>query len=395
MTKNRSKKKNKSKKKKKRAAFAVPLAPPPMRSRKRARKVTTEFHRLTRLRDELLLVSAGAAEADADAAIAAGGAGAGGGEKRLRRDVRNDEVAEIDRRIERLGGRAEYQRASQVSTSFFSTSRWVLGYLARNGWLYGIQRRCADDGDGDDNDPPEEETDNDGGGNSGSEQKMTTKKKRKRPRRHTRLLEVGAINTELLDAATPAAAPTLDSVSAGTAPTTTTRLQVRAIDLHSMHEGRIEEEDFLQLPVPRRLADRYDVAVCSMVLNCVTLPSQRGDMVARLFHCLRPGGLCFVTVPKSCLTLSPYIDKPRFRKLLEVVGFEVLEEKDSPKVSFFVCRRQVPTSCGGDGDSDVDEETLKQWAVVVKIREGRKYRNEFSISLTKESLAGSNLIFSD
>jgi hypothetical protein len=56
---------------------------------------------------------------------------------------------------------------------------------------------------------------------------IATAKKAPPTRRETHLLEVAAINTKLPSAASE-------------------RLHVRAIDLHSMHEG-IEEADFLML----------------------------------------------------------------------------------------------------------------------------------------------------
>ena len=87
----------------------LPLAPKPtvMKSRKKARKVTTLFHKLQKERDAAL-------------------------EKKDQK-----EISKIDKLLEDMGGREEYQRASQLSTSFHSTSKWVLGSLARRGWLYG------------------------------------------------------------------------------------------------------------------------------------------------------------------------------------------------------------------------------------------------------------------
>ena len=70
-------------------------------------------------------------------------------------------------RLPRWVDAEEYQRASQLSTSHHSTSKWVLGVLARLGWLYGI--------------PLGEDSD-------------ANNRKHKLPRRNMRLLEVGAIN---------------------------------------------------------------------------------------------------------------------------------------------------------------------------------------------------------
>jgi 25S rRNA (adenine2142-N1)-methyltransferase len=299
---------------------AVALAPPPLQSRKKARKVTTLFHKYTRERDAALS------------------------------ENNKEKLEHTDRLIAEIGGRAQYQRASQVSTSFHSTSKWVLGVLARNGWLYGIR------------------TPQDGASSSKKERK-------KLPRQPTRILEVGAINTELLDAAAQQIVKE-DGAVLGTK----YKLEVRALDLHSMHPG-IEEADFMNIPLtsPEDPTGRYDVIVCSMVLNCVTTPDKRGEMMTRLFHFLRPGGLCFLTIPKSCLTLSRYMDQARFSKLLENIGLELQETKDSPKVSFFLCRRseQLPAP-----------EVAERWKEQKVIYRGKKYRNDFAVTLTDLNVLG-------
>jgi 25S rRNA (adenine2142-N1)-methyltransferase len=202
--------------KKRKGKTAAPLVPPPNKtmSRKRARQVTTQFHKLTRQREAA--------------------------------QQANDEQAlqSLEQEITVMGGREAYQKASQVSTSFHSTSKWVLAHLSRNGWIYGVPTVVHADASG----------------VAAMPKKPTKKEQQRRP---TRILEVGAINTELLDAAT----------------TGGRLLQVRAVDLHAM-DRRIEQADFLQLSVSHKsVEERYDVIVCSMVLNCVPTALQRGEMV--------------------------------------------------------------------------------------------------------------------
>jgi len=295
-----------------------------MRSRKKARVVTTLFHKYTR--DRELAIQQGDTE----------------------------RIKECDVKIEEMGGRQEYQRASQLSTSHHSTSKWVIGVLAQSGWVYGI--------------PKESDT-------------SKKKKKSKAPRRKTRLLEVGAINTELLNAAKETV-PAEDGK--GIVPKY--RLDVRAIDLHSSHEG-IEEADFLTFPLCHKdLEQRYDVVVCSMVINCVPTPEQRGTVLARLFHQLRPGGLCFLTLPKLCLTQSPYMTPARFQSLLSAggVGFDLEETKESPKVSFFILRRPLNVV---SGETSLDS----QWTTAKRVNKGKKYRNSFAVVLNQEEVNGNNL----
>ena len=346
---------NKSNKKRKTKRASVPLAPPPhlstMKSRKKARQTTTLFHKYTRERD--LAVQRGAD---------------------------SSELAEYDRKINEIGGREAYQRASQLSTSFHSTSRWVLGVLQRNGWLYGT--KILD----------EEKSDNQ---SDTTADKLTENivLKRKRQRRTTRLLEVGAINTELLDAADRKVENSYDDddkdkhdVNEESATEKKKyRLDVRAIDLNSMYPGRIEEADFLKLPMPNTPEQRYDVIVCSMVLNCVTTAADRGEMLARLYHFLLPGGLLFLTIPKLCLSQSPYIDRERFLQLLGItgVGFSVDETKESPKVAFFLCRRP------DEQESKVSERKFdSKWSMLKTIYKGKKYRNKFAVTLDQQSVLG-------
>jgi 25S rRNA (adenine2142-N1)-methyltransferase len=331
------------------ATKPIPLAPPELRSRKQARRITTQFHRLTRKRDQ-------AASAGDD-----------------------DRVRELDRAIEEGGGRALYQRASQVSTSYFSTSRWVLGYLVRNGWIHGRPSVCSSTNS-------ERAREDKGGaefdldGNS----RPKTRSNGREEKRPTRLLEVGAINTELLDASKSSNESAPHHVNVKPLNVTRRRgggLRVRSIDLRSMHP-EIEQADFLAIPLTDDEQDRYDVIVCSMVLNCVTTPIQRGEMVKRLFHFLLPGGLCFITIPKSCLALSPYMDRLKFQEALAFTGLEVLESKETPKIAFFICERPEPVMTQvmlSGSASSILQTKLEKFRDISTIRRGRKYTNDFSI----------------
>ncbi|GMI26054.1 hypothetical protein TeGR_g7566, partial [Tetraparma gracilis] len=145
------------------------------------------------------------------------------------------ELAALDSQLEAVGGRSRYQEASQLSTSLFSTSRWVLARLTNVSLLQGV---CA-------------------ASLSPVPPPQTSKAS---PRRNLRLLEVGAINTQLLDAASK---PGM-------------RLSVRALYLRST-DPRIEAADFSALPVPE--PPKHDALVCSMVLNCVPTAPERGRML--------------------------------------------------------------------------------------------------------------------
>ena len=76
------------------------------------------------------------------------------------------------------------------------------------------------------------------------------------------------------------------------------------------------QADFLELPrggqlQPSGSSRAYDVVVCSMVVNCVPDPRDRYRMLLGLRAQLREGGLCFLTLPRTCLTHSCSVSEAR------------------------------------------------------------------------------------
>lgn len=173
-----------------------------------------------------------------------------------------------------------------------------------------------------------------------------------------KILEVGAINTEMIEAAKRSSDD----------PNKTT-ISVRAIDIQSQHLD-IEELDFFALDEAQ--ATTYNAIVCSMVLNCVPTPEQRGDMLRKLHRHLKPDSLLFLTIPLTCMTLSEYMDRQRFNSILTYLGYTMVEEKQSPKVAFLVLKfNPASRDCNG----------VKKFHELVTIRRGKKYRNKFGIVL--------------
>jgi hypothetical protein len=60
----------------------------------------------------------------------------------------------------------------------------------------------------------------------------------------------------------------------------TTWIENSPIDLHSQHPN-ILEQDFFERPLPSK-GDEMDVISCSLVLNYVSDPEDRGEAVARI-----------------------------------------------------------------------------------------------------------------
>ena len=113
-----------------------------------------------------------------------------------------------------------------------------------------------------------------------------------------------------------------------------------------------------------------------MVLNCVTTPARRGEMLARCYRHLRPGGACFLVLPQRCLTQSQFTTRSHFEELLTAgVGFEMVPEcaRDTPKVAFFVLRRPE----GGVTRRDWNDKFTRAPA----LRRGKKFRDAFAVAL--------------
>ncbi|KAF4322536.1 hypothetical protein BBO99_00002938 [Phytophthora kernoviae] len=105
-----SKTASKQVKKAKKSRKPLHIAPPRMKSRRKAREVTTQFHRLTHELDRLKQQKPTNAE---------------------QKETHNGRVAEINVQLDALGGRQAYQDASILSTSFHKTSKWVFQLLTR------------------------------------------------------------------------------------------------------------------------------------------------------------------------------------------------------------------------------------------------------------------------
>jgi 25S rRNA (adenine2142-N1)-methyltransferase len=139
----------------------------------------------------------------------------------------------------------------------------------------------------------------------------------KKGERKPRCLEVGALNTQILSC------PWLD---------------VKAIDLKTV-DPRIEEQDFFTMAVPS--TPIYDLLVLGMVINYVDEPFKRGEMLRRCHAHLRTGGYFVMVIPKRCVTGSKFMSPKRLLRILNEVGFDVLEQRASPKIKFYFCRKTV------------------------------------------------------
>lgn len=156
----------------------------------------------------------------------------------------------------------------------------------------------------------------------------------KTPDSHLRMLEVGALSTT-------------------NACSRSGFFDIERIDLNSQGEG-ILQQDFMQRPIPKDDAERFDIISLSLVLNFVPEPKARGDMLLRTLeflrrpNCLRDqmtGGLkpyfpsLFLVLPAPCVSNSRYLDQNKLDAILASLGYEVTRSKTTLKLVYYLLTR--------------------------------------------------------
>jgi 25S rRNA (adenine2142-N1)-methyltransferase len=53
---------------------------------------------------------------------------------------------------------------------------------------------------------------------------------------------------------------------------------------------------------------------------------------------LKPRGLLYLVLPLACVANSRFVDATRLRKILRIIGFEVLRQHDSAKLTYWLAR---------------------------------------------------------
>ncbi|WVQ64186.1 uncharacterized protein L199_002348 [Kwoniella botswanensis] len=145
------------------------------------------------------------------------------------------------------------------------------------------------------------------------------------------------------------------------------------IDLHSQHPD-ILEQDFLERPLPSGEQDTFDVVSCSLVLNFVSSPADRGKMLSLIHQQLRgeSPSFLFLVLPLPCLTNSRYLTLNTFQEMMRIIGFTLEKEQWKPggKVGYWLWRKT--DSAAGDSD---------QYRKKAVIQDGPK-KNNFAVVLS-------------
>ncbi|WVW79047.1 hypothetical protein I302_101010 [Kwoniella bestiolae CBS 10118] len=139
------------------------------------------------------------------------------------------------------------------------------------------------------------------------------------------------------------------------------------IDLHSQHPD-ILEQDFLQRPLPAREQDAFDVVSCSLVLNFVSSPADRGKMLSLIHKQLKdlPNSFLFLVLPLPCLANSRYLSLSTFQDLMRIIGFTLEREQWKPggKVGYWLWRKSAGELEGRD-----------RWVRKTVVKDGPKMNN--------------------
>lgn len=152
-------------------------------------------------------------------------------------------------------------------------------------------------------------------------------KKRTQP---LQMLEVGALSTR-------------------NACSTSKIFNVEHIDLNSQEPG-IQQQDFMEMPLPENGKGPFDIISLSLVLNFVPDALGRGAMLQRTLSFLRadtdttittePLFPClFVVLPRSCVDNSRYFTDAKFDELMAALCYTRVRSKKTQKLAYSLWRR--------------------------------------------------------
>lgn len=118
--------------------------------------------------------------------------------------------------------------------------------------------------------------------------------------------------------------------------------KVDRIDLHSMEPLNIQQQDFLERPIPKDDTEKFNLISCSLVVNFVPIPTARGEMMRRIVKFLNEPNefksLLFFVIPLPCISNSRYCNKKVMNTILTNLGFETLKYYESHKLVYWLLK---------------------------------------------------------
>ncbi|KAI9811810.1 MAG: hypothetical protein M1826_003031 [Phylliscum demangeonii] len=130
------------------------------------------------------------------------------------------------------------------------------------------------------------------------------------------------------------------------------RFDVTRIDLNSQDEN-IQQQDFMNRPLPLNDQERFDVISLSLVLNFVAAPLARGEMLLRTTQFLRltqpstevrellPS--LFLVLPLPCVDNSRYLTEDRLKDIMGSMGYVLVKQTTSARMVYYLWRYECET----------------------------------------------------
>jgi 25S rRNA (adenine2142-N1)-methyltransferase len=162
---------------------------------------------------------------------------------------------------------------------------------------------------------------------------------------------------------------------------------VQRIDLNSQGDG-ILQQDFMERPLPKSGAEKFDIISLSLVLNYVPDATGRGEMLKRTCQFLdtrhridRDASIqavfpaLFLVLPAPCVTNARYMDEGRLGEIMNSLGYVLLQRKQTLKLVYYLWQLQgVP--------NEAKTKTKTKAKFLKKEVNPGPTRNNFSIVLT-------------
>lgn len=119
--------------------------------------------------------------------------------------------------------------------------------------------------------------------------------------------------------------------------------EINRIDLHSQEPGVIEEQDFLKRPQPKNDTEKFNLISCSLVVNFVPTPEQRGEMLCYMCEFLKEpvknlDSLLFFVIPLPCVENSRYCDLDTVNLIFKQLGYEIVKYNQTHKLAYWLLK---------------------------------------------------------
>lgn len=110
-----------------------------------------------------------------------------------------------------------------------------------------------------------------------------------------------------------------------------------------LNESRgVLRQDFMDRPIPLSDDTKFDLVSCSLVLNFVPTPLQRGAMLKRFEPFLKGAKLLFIVLPLPCINNSRYMDHTHFTHMMSELGYNLLRHHESTKLYYTLFSLERP-----------------------------------------------------